>query len=416
MEHHLLLKGEQLKHVSWKTGQALLPAHLIAQERALLAHTRRYTAMLGLPCYGIESLKWDNAKLQRGIINIEKMHAIFPNGEIINVPSNATVPHYSLPKVRNKTVSLYLYLLKSQSEHEDEIEAEEGSEKILFSMYQLKLSTDSDLSLKSSLKIAELESNAEGFWKLGEYIPPSLSVVETPFFKSYRDQVKSYLEGLKEEFKYDTRTIDTRICLKEVTKVERYLQNVEEKTLFHPYFFYEHLCQLLDTLSLIHADRTPPDITLYDHNKLDCIFSKLINNICNYNTTSTEKMHQIEFEKKEDCFLSEELPSTLKDATEIYLILQPPKNTLIKSDIEGIKLAAYSRLPIICQFALSGIELLRLETAPFNNNFSKSAYIFSVKKGVEWNTAIKERRIAFACHSSSDALHPCLYWKSEAIK
>ena len=413
---------EQLKQVMWKVGQALLPAHLVAQERSLLAQARHYSGFQGLPLHGVGTLKWDDARLQKGVISIHQIHITFPTGEIIDVPNNAMIPTFDLFKTEQTRVSLYLHLLKDFSEQEDFVEAGGDNESVLFAMHQLNLSTEPHLfSTKSCIKLAEFERDIEGTWKLKEeFIPPLISVMGNPFLTPTLNQITSRLRNLQKEFetetttgqKFATRTIDTKICLREIAKVKRYLVNIEKGNLLHPYFFYEHLSQLLDTLSLIHADRGSLMPIPYQHDKLAHTFSNLLSLINDYEKDGSEEMKRLKFNKKEDTYLSEELPFALQNAKEVYLILQPV-DVKIKPQIEGIKLAAYSRLSVVCQFALTGIELIRLESAPFNNNFSKFAYIFSVKRGIEWNFAINEKRMALAHRGDELELQAYLYWKNE---
>ena len=78
--------------------------------------------------------------------------------------------------------------------------------------------------------------------------------------------------------------------------------------------------------------------------------------------------------------------------------------------IDGLKLASYSRLFNIHRFALSGILLLRLESAPFNNNFSKSAYVYKIEKDAELDHALKEGKLAFTIQGEPE-LQAYLYWR-----
>jgi predicted component of type VI protein secretion system len=74
-------------------------------------------------------------------------------------------------------------------------------------------------------------------------------------------------------------------------------------------------------------------------------------------------------------------------------------------------LASYTRLGNVYRFALTGIPLLRLDTAPFNNNFSKYASIYKLEKDLEWDHALSEGRVAFSVHDTKDELQAFLYWR-----
>ena len=94
----------------------------------------------------------------------------------------------------------------------------------------------------------------------------------------------------------------------------------------------------------------------------------------------------------------------------MYFIVQlvDPK---IKFAIEGLKMASYQRLYNTHRFALNGIVLLRLESAPFNNNFSKHAQIYKVERDSEWDHALAEGKLAFSLPFEGPDLQAFLYWR-----
>lgn len=104
------------------------------------------------------------------------------------------------------------------------------------------------------------------------------------------------------------------------------------------------------------------------------------------------------------------MPHELHEANEIYFIIQfvDPK---VKFVMDGLKLASYSRLYSVHRFALTGIVLLRLESVPFNNNFSRHAYIYKVEKDTEWEAALSEGKLAFSIDGETPDLQAFLYWK-----
>ena len=85
-----------------------------------------------------------------------------------------------------------------------------------------------------------------------------------------------------------------------------------------------------------------------------------------------QNISRIQFEKRDHCCVSEKIPHELQDAKEVYLILQKVQ-MLGNPNVEGVKLAAYSRLMDTIIFGVQGIGLIRLERAPFNDSFSKRA-------------------------------------------
>lgn len=410
---------QQLKRVSWQIGQPLLPLHLVAQENSLLEHLNFYIRHLGFPLYGIGQLKWDDTLLFQGVVSISKLTAIFPSGEIVDVPDNGKISVFDLNKAGKNLVSLYLHLLPETANQELFFDEQE-EEKVLFQLNQLTLSTEGLVfSSKAAFKFAEFEKDVENRWKLKEeFAPPLFTINQSPFLANHLFRIRTIMESFQKELEqesstgklFEQRTIETKLCLIEVANLRRCLLNIERNLLSHPYYLYEQLCQLINTLALIYTDQADLNIIPYQHEKLSLLFSKLIDLVVQYLKPKSESLSSLQFEKKEQYWVSERLPQELSDAKELFLIAQPidPKE---KFSMEGLKFASYSRLGNVCRFALTGIPLLRLENAPFNNNFTKYAAIYKIEKDLEWQHALSEGRAAFFVQNLKEQLQAFLYWR-----
>lgn len=410
---------QQLKRVGWQMGQPLLPLHLVAQEDSLLAHLDFYVRSQGLPFYGIGPLTWDDTLLFQGVLSISKMTVIFPSGEIIDVPENGKISIFDLNKTAKTQVTLYLHLLKEASDQEVYLDEQE-EEKLTYSLNQLILSPESHLlTTKTCFKFAEFEKDIEGRWSCSEqYAPPLYTLNDHPFLSNKLFQIRTMLEGFQKELEqeastgklFEQKTIETKLSLIQVAKLRRFLLNLERNILTHPFHLYEQISQFLDTLAFIYIDQAEISVIPYQHEKLAPLFSKLIDSLVRYLKPKSEQLASLQFEKRENCYVSDRLPRELDEFSEIYFIVQPV-DSKHRIKTEGLKLSSYSRLNNIYRFALSGIPLLRLDAAPFNNNFSKNAVIHRIEKDLEWNYAISEGRLAFSLHEIDEDLQAYLYWR-----
>lgn len=411
---------QQLKRVGWQIGQPLLPIHLVAQEESLLAHLNFYIKNQGLPFYGVGNLKWDNTLLSQGVVAINKFTIIFPSGEIIDVPDNGTIASFDLNTVNMNRVTLYVHLLKESTEQEIYADSNEEEEKIFYSIHELILSTENHLfTAKTTMKLAEFEKDIENRWKLSEtYTPPFYTITPHPFLTGKLSTIRTVMESFQKELElesgtgkfFEQRTLNTKLCLIEVAKMRQFLLNVEREVITHPYYLYEQLCQFLSTMALIYVDQVDLKIIPYQHDKLGPLFSKLVDLMIQYLKPKSEQLSHIQFEKRQNCYVSQRLPQDLYEAREIYFIVQlvDPKQ---KFALEGLKLASYSRLYNTHRFALTGIVLLRLDSAPFNNNFTKHAQVFKIEKDSEWEHGLAEGKVAFSVQEEEPLLQAFLYWK-----
>lgn len=410
---------QQLKRIGWHIGQPLLPVHFVAQEDSLLAHINFHIHNQAVPCYGIGQLKWDDTLLFQGVVSISKLTAVFPSGEVIDVPENGKISVFDLNKTDKNHVSVYLHLLKDAADQEIYLDAQK-EEKVLFSLNQLMLSSEGHhFSTRTSLKLAEFEKDVENRWKLSEnYAPPLFTVNENPFLQNKLFRLRTIIEGFQKELEqesgtgklFEQRTTETKLCLIEVARLRRLLLNIERNIMTHPFFLYEEISRFLDTLSFIYINNSDLNLIPYQHEKLALLFGKLIDLLVQYLKPKSERLSYLKFEKKEECYLSERLPQELYQIDELYFVLQPTDGKA-KLSLDGLKLASYSRLANVCRFALTGIQLLRLESAPFNNNFSKFAAVYKIEKDLEWEYAISESKVAFTFHNLSEDVQAFLYWR-----
>lgn len=410
---------ELLKRVSWKVGQPLLPRHLVAQENSLIAHMHFSIKQIGFPYYGIGLLKWDDTLLTQGIVSISAATVIFPSGQLINIPGNATIRSLDLNETGKNRVTLYLQLLSKQNEEEDFLDSGLESEKIAFGVNELELSDDNNAPLiEAAIKFGEFEKDLENKWKLrGDFIPPLLSIQGNPFLKKTLLELKIKLEQFQNAIEmvavegedFEGNTLETNLCLLEIAKMRRLLMNIEHHVATHPFYLYEAFSQYLDAISLLHKNKTNFKLIPYQHEKLGPLFSVMMESLA-LDEVSDLQISQLEFIKKDRCYVSEKLPKDLQDSKEVYLIVQKV-DTTGNPNIEGLKVSAYSRLMNTVIFGVQGIPIIRIERAPFNHNFSRRANIYTIEKGIEWGHALKEGRIAFDYKDNTKDVQAFLYWR-----
>lgn len=410
---------QQLKRVSWQVGQPLLPRHLVSQEDSLLAHNSLYFKFVGLPFYGIACLKWDDTLLSQGIVSIHKLTVVFPSGLVVDVPGNSNINSLDLNKLGKTKLSVYLHLLSSVTEEEEYLDSGSEYDKIVFSVHQLELSVESNShNVKAVMKLGDFEKDLENRWSLSEeYIPPLLTLDQTPFLSKILLELKTRLEQFQTSLElesttgqsFEGHTLETKLCLLEIARFRRLILNIDQQTSSHPYFLYLAFSDYLDTIAIMYNDKTSFKLHPYQHEKLAPLFAKLMDSL-KIDDVGDQNISRLGFEKRDHCYVSEKIPRELQDAKEVYLILQKVEMSG-NPNIEGIKLAAYSRLMNTIIFGVQGISLIRLERAPFNHSFSKRANIYSVERDIEWSHALKEGRLAFNYKDEIKDLQAFLYWR-----
>jgi len=410
---------QQLKRVFWQVGQPLLPRHLVSQEDSLLAHGSLYFKYIGIPFYGVGCLQWDETLLTQGIISISKLTLVFPAGHLVDVPGNATINSLDINKLGKTRITVFLHLMAAAGEQEEYLGSGSEYDKIVFSVNHLELSVESNShNVTAVMKLAEFEKDLENRWSLcEEYIPPLLTTDDHPFLSRALMELKTRLDQFHGVLElesttgqsFEGHTLETKLCLLEIAKMRRLLTNMREQVSSHPYFLYHAFSQYLDTIAILYNDKTNFKLLPYQHDKLGTLFGKLIEAL-KVDEIGDQNISRLQFEKRDHCYVSEKIPHELQDAKEIYLILQKV-DMVGNPNVEGVKLAAYSRLMNTIIFGVQGIGLIRLERAPFNHSFSKRANIYSVERDIEWGHALKEGRLAFNYKDEIKDLQAFLYWR-----
>jgi type VI secretion system protein ImpJ len=105
------------------------------------------------------------------------------------------------------------------------------------------------------------------------------------------------------------------------------------------------------------------------------------------------------------------LPIEIRQAKEFYFLVQ---NAGVNQSIsiDGIKLAAISRIPIVHKFYLQGITLKKIDRPPFQHSFGPEIDIYQISQGDEWDFALNELVIGFIPDSSFSNEKFFLNWRS----
>jgi type VI secretion system protein ImpJ len=409
-----------LKRVGWTMGQPLLPHHFLLLEDSVLSHAFRFQKNLGLCGYGLSNLRWDEQLLRQGVLSLSLLTAVFPSGHLIDLSDNAGISPFELNKIGKTKVTLYLHLLKQKEIKDCPLKEEE--QVVSFSFYQLLLSEERSVEQgESSLKFGEFEKEVGGQWHLSQsYIPPLLEAFSTPFLRQHLSRIQTLVANFQEKLvptfsslnNEQSYTYKTKFCIKEIAELRRTLINMERGAIFHPYFLYQALCQFLDGALLMYRDQIQLELIAYQHDQLGPLFDLIIEKIESLLEFKVEEISSIPFEKEGDShfYVMNQFPKEMRDAQEIYLVIQAQKSSEAHL-LEGIKLASRSRLPIVLRHALKGIEILRRDQVPFNNNFAKDAHIYAIKRDSEWILALNENRLAFTNQNIRLDLQGFLYWR-----
>lgn len=403
-------------------GQALLPGHLRAMEESLLADSALRYSQQELPGYGLYGLRWNETLLAEGVLSLEKMMLVMHSGLLLELKGNAQAAPLNLNIPGTTLVPVYVHV---RNRPEDSAEPDTGSptikrDNVSCWLWSLELSSEQENpDTRESFHLAEFEKHPDGSWQLSpHYIPPLARLGSMPFLKEELTELVLKLEAYQYQLTQEIAAIylsgadlvNAKQCLKSVVQVQRFLANLFAQVSPHPYTVYEHLKHFYVDLCFYHND-TPQFATApYRHEQLVDVFRETIAPLNAQLQLSQVRSPYLPFTVSGG-LVQANLPESIREAKQIYLLVQ--KGGVTKSvSLDGVKIAAVSRISVVHKFYLQGIPCKRMERPPFQNSFGPEVEVYQISPGEEWDYALEERAVGFYADPKFTEEHFFLYWRS----
>lgn len=410
-----------LSRVRWTMGQALLPEHLYALEQSMLADSALRFNLRGMPDYGFYELRWNDALLLEGLLSLEAMTLILPSGLLLALKGNASAKTLNLNASGVPALPVYLHV-HAIPENADEWDSSRMVERDHVScwLWSLELSSEQEHhDTQESFRLGEFEKQPNGAWQLSpDYIPPLISLGTVPFLKQELTELVHKLEAYHYQLTQEitaiylsgTDLVNAKQCQKSVVQVLRFLGNLLAEISPHPYQVYEQLKSFYVELCF-YQDNTPQfAMTPYRHEQLAQVFQEILNPLNEQLKFSQTRSPYLPFEVINGV-VRVNLPTSIREAKEVYLLVQ---KGLVTKDVslEGLKIAAVSRISIIHKFYLQGIPFKRIDRPPFQHSFGPEVDIYQLAEGEEWDHALNEQTVGFYVDPKFTEEKFFLYWRS----
>ena len=106
------------------------------------------------------------------------------------------------------------------------------------------------------------------------------------------------------------------------------------------------------------------------------------------------------------------LPKEITTYRDIYLLLQKAK-VGDGIDVSGFKLASQNRVDLVHEHSLTGIPIESVDSPPFRHGFSNEVEFYRIKKGQEWDFALRDGVLSFFDYSGLKGARAFLFWRDE---
>jgi type VI secretion system protein ImpJ len=402
-------------------GQALLPGHLRAMEESLLADSALRFSQQELPAYGLYNLHWNQALLTEGVLSLEKMTLVMHSGLLLELKGNAQTTPLNLNIPGTTLVPVYVHV---RSRPEDSATPDTASQTIKRDnvncwIWSLELSTEQqNPDTQESFHLAEFEKQPDGSWQLSSrYIPALVRLGSMPFLKEELAGLVIKLEAYQYQLTQEIAAIylsgadlvNAKQCLKSVVQMQRFLANLFAQVSPHPYTVYEHLKHFYVDLCFYH-NSTPQFATApYRHEQLVDVFRETLEPLNEQLQLSQVRSPYLPFTVSGG-LVRAKLPEPIREAKQIYLLIQ--KGDVTKSvNLDGVKIAAVSRISMVHKFYLQGVPCKRMDRPPFQNSFGPEVEVYQISPGDEWDYALDELELGFYADPKFTEEKFFLYWR-----
>ena len=404
-------------------GQALLPAHLRAMEESLLADSAIRFNQQEAPAYGLSRLRWHEALLAEGVLSLDEMTLVLPSGLLLKLKDNAQASTLNFNLAGGSVLPVFLHVrnLVDEQDLRENSRTTVKRESVNCWLWSLELTVEQENpDTRETFLLAEFQKQPDGLWQLStRYIPPLTCLGSVPFLKdeitALTHRIDAYHYQLTQEitaiYLSGSDLINAKQCLKSVVQMQRFLANVCEQITPHPYTVYEQLKHFYVDLCF-HHNATPHAATVpYRHDKLAELFNETFELLSEQLRLSQLRSPYLPF-TLEGGLVKVALPKAIREAKEVYLLVQ--KSGIAKSvNLDNLKLAAVSRVPVAHKFYLQGIPFKRIDRAPFQHSFGPEVDLYQLGEGEEWDHALNELAMGFYADSKYADEKFFLYWRSD---
>lgn len=421
----------RLARVHFFAGQTLLPEHFVAQEQSITDEAALRVHMLGLPDCGVALLRIKEAPLGRGVLDIEELIASLPGRTLVYVPANTLIDPLPLAGAVESPVSVYLHVMAEQPAAKRSPLYEQDPAVVRRVVRTARLSFDDALRGSiDSMKLCKLSRAGAAGWTIDtSYAPPLLQIGGEPFLRPLLAQISDALRTMEVELRHQLghmvlrleRQAESRRLLARLLHLRSQLADMNAlgttgsgrndfPVRLHPYFLFDALRAYYYDLSAFQDNVADLQAIPYTHEDLAGCFGQVGRAIAQLTGLKDVSASIASFQLENGRYFLPTIPDALRSAKEVYLLIEKP--SLHDSvSMQGVKLAAESRLEQVHRLVLNGVPYRRLEQVLFPHPFGPEVEFHQLILGEEWKYVLKERKLAFYRGGAWQKIKTHLMWR-----
>ena len=306
MEENFKIKIQD--SVQWYEGQLLYPHHYQQMRYEIQQQSLCYLSIPSPWYWGVRTLEVDEALLSTGVVRINKIFAVFPDGSVLEKEGHSS-PSLELDlsslkeSIKDKEVTIHLAIVKRQAdtantagefsrytsvESSSVLDENTGENPINIARLALRpiLVLEEKLSPRLSAFPLIKISLQDGAFKRTEFMPPSTVVHKDGpighYLKTLITKIRRHIGYLSTRLQ-GSKTKDLESVLDHYSRVYTTLASriLALEVLYasgqsHPYEIYTELSICAGGYCGLIQNKLPPILGAYNHNDLQATFAPLI--------------------------------------------------------------------------------------------------------------------------------------------
>ena len=406
--------------VRWYLGQTVLPEHFVALQQQAEALAELRLRMSGLPHHGIAQLSWNESLLLDGVLSISELSAILADGMAISYPGGCSLTPLSLTATSATRVSVYLHLLSDTASAQGNRIYDSDPRTVERVLPRAVLSTSNQFErANATLRIGDFEKRVSGTWGLAATnIPPLLQVGNTPHLQPSLQALEAQLQALtpqlsvqlQDTFLRPDRLAAIRRCLVMLARTQGLLEDLRNRVPLHPYMLHVALRELQLEMCSFHETVPEQQSLPYRHDDLSGCLGLVLRLLQHSLRPVYVRSTHLRLSKSNGLFVLSGLPQEVKEAQEVYLLIQRP--TLHERVVlDDVKLSCTSRLALVHRLVLRGVPFKNVERPPFQHTFGPEVDFYQLQSGEEWEHVLRESALALYVHPALERSNLFLFWR-----
>ncbi len=414
-----------LARPQWRIGQVLLPQHFKALENALTSDAAIRSSTAGLPASGVLRLEWSGPVPEHGILWVQALTAILPDGLVVDVPGNAKLAaplDLKLP-ARHRVVVYAHVFAEEESGSLDTLEpaAKDVSRRYL----QVRLSSEGSVPASlGRICLGEFLLGDDGAFRQQKApMPPLLRLDSTPYFKDELGRVKNEIlefESVLDEAAATALSRGESLMAVQRARIEgRKLLALLDDTAggvhHHPYVVFDALRAFAVELCILDDSATPWQPPGYDHHDQRRVFDLVFAEISSKLRAPPPESPCVPFELENGRWIVS-IPPDAAAAHELFIAVRKLR-AVERDPLEGVRVASPERLRHVRAHVLRGVRTVFLDKPPFRHAFGSAVDFYRIvspmvgEESPEWAHVVHERALAFFHEPRLEGYRFLLCWR-----